>query len=185
MKKRRLPLGVQTFSEIAEDKLVYVDKTARIYDLVTDSGKFVFLARPRRFGKSLLCSTLAALFAGRRELFAGLAIDALDWEWKKHPVIHIDLNPANYLNGVNELFITINTTFETCENKYGIPNISTTIADRFRRLIQNLAAKFSEKAAVIIDEYDKPLLDTINDREVHETLKNELRGFYGVLKSSD
>jgi hypothetical protein len=185
MKKRLLPLGVQSFSKIREAGCVYVDKTERIYQLVTEAMGPVFLARPRRFGKSLLCSTLAALFEGRRELFSGLAIDSLDWEWKKHPVVHIDLNPANYLNSVNELFITINTTLETCENKYGIPNISTTIADRFRRLIQNLAVKSGQKAAVIIDEYDKPLLDTINGREIHETLKNELRGFYGVLKSSD
>ncbi|MDR2445314.1 MAG: AAA family ATPase, partial [Spirochaetaceae bacterium] len=91
MKRRRLPLGIQTFSEIIEDGRVYVDKTGRIYDLVTGSGKYVFLARPRRFGKSLLCSTLVELFEGRRELFKGLAVDSLDWDWKKHPVIHIDL----------------------------------------------------------------------------------------------
>ncbi|MDR2796699.1 MAG: AAA family ATPase, partial [Spirochaetaceae bacterium] len=186
MKKRRLPIGVQTFSEISEDKLVYVDKTARIYDHVTDSGKFIFLARPRRFGKSLLCSTLAALFAGRRELFSGLAIDSLDWEWKKHPVIHIDLNPADYQGGGSRaLQNRLNTVLTIVEKKYDVPAAGNDISDRFFNLIQNLAAKFNEKAAVIIDEYDKPLLDTINDREVHETLKNELRGFYGVLKSSD
>jgi hypothetical protein len=176
---------VQAFSKIREAECVYADKTERIYQLVTEAMGPVFLARPRRFGKSLLCSTLAALFEGRRELFTGLAIDSLGWNWKKYPVIHIDLNPANYVNGVNELFITINTTLETCENKYGVCNASTTIADRFRRLILNLAVKSSEKVVVIIDEYDKPLLDTINKREVHEALKDELRGFYGVLKSSD
>jgi hypothetical protein len=185
MKRRRLPLGVQSFSKIREAECVYVDKTKRIHQLVTESMGPVFLARPRRFGKSLLCSTLAALFEGRRDLFAGLAVDTLDWEWKEHPVIHIDLTPATYVNGVNELFITINTTLETCENIYGVCNVSTTIADRFRRLIQNLAVKSSEKVVVIIDEYDKPLLDTVTKREIHEALKDELRGFYGVLKACD
>ena len=111
MKKRRLPLGIQTFSEIIEDGLVYVDKTGRIHDLVTGSGKFVFLARPRRFGKSLLCSTLAALFEGRRELFTGLAIDSLGWDWKKHPVIHIDLSPANYADGRVELLSAVRRSY--------------------------------------------------------------------------
>ena len=102
MKKRRLPLGIQTFSRIRETEYVYVDKTENIYRLVTETAGPVFLARPRRFGKSLLCSTPAALFEGRRELFTGLAIDLLEWAWKKHPVIHIDLNPANYANGTVE-----------------------------------------------------------------------------------
>ncbi|MDR2803141.1 MAG: AAA family ATPase, partial [Treponema sp.] len=137
MNKRRLPLGVQTFSEIAEDKLVYVDKTARIYDLVTDSGKFVFLARPRRFGKSLLCSTLAALFEGRRELFSGLAIDTLDWEWKKHPVIHIDLNPANYVSGGSRaLQNRLNTVLAIAEEKYDVPAAGNDISDRFFNAIK-------------------------------------------------
>ena len=122
MKKRLLPPGIQTFSEIVENKLVYADKTGRIHDLVTDSGKFIFLARPRCFVKGFLCSTLAALQKGRRAFFFGLAIDKLDWEWKKHPVIHICLNPANYLNGVNELLVTINTILEICENNYGVCN---------------------------------------------------------------
>jgi hypothetical protein len=185
MGKRRLPLGVQTFSKLRELDCVYVDKTEHIYRLVTETTAPVFLTRPRRFGKSLLCSTLAALFEGRRALFAGLAIDSLDWEWKEHPVIHIDLNPANYLDGMTELLATINTTFEDCESKYGVTGTSTTVADRFRRLIQNIARKFNEKAVVIIDEYDKPLLDTINGGVLHEELKNMLRGFYGVLKSCD
>ncbi|MDR0663594.1 MAG: ATP-binding protein [Spirochaetaceae bacterium] len=186
MKKRRLPLGVQTFSEIAEDRLVYADKTGRIYDLVTDSGKFVFLARPRRFGKSLLCSTLAALFEGKRELFTGLAVDASDWEWKKHPVIRIDLSPAAYLSlGSRALENRLNTVLSMVEDKYAVQAAGGDISDRFFNLIKNLSHKSGEKVVVIIDEYDKPLLDTIAEKEIHETLKNELRGFYGVLKSSD
>jgi hypothetical protein len=172
MNKRRLPPGIQTFSEIIEDNLVYVDKTGRIHDLLTDAGKFILLSRPRRFGKSLLCSTLAALFEGRRELFAGLAVDSLDWEWKKRPVIQIDLNPASYTNGVNGLFVTVNTTLEIHEKKYGVSVAATTIAGRFRHLIQRVYAKSGEKAVVLIDEYDEPLFDTINSREVHGALKS-------------
>jgi PAS domain-containing protein len=164
---------------------VYADKTGRIYDLVTDSGKFVFLARPRRFGKSLLCSTLAVLFEGRRELFTGLAIDSLDWEWKKHPVIHIDLNPANYLNGAVELASAIRRSLRKAARKTGLQLSDDTISGQFGELIAESYHASNEKVAVIIDEYDKPLLDTINERDIHETLKNELRGFYGVLKSSD
>ncbi|MDR0760380.1 MAG: AAA family ATPase, partial [Treponema sp.] len=138
MKKRRLPLGIQTFSEIAGDGLVYVDKTKRIYDLVTDSGKFVFLARPRRFGKSLLCSTLAALFEGRRELFTGLAVDSSDWEWKKHPVIHLDLNPADYITGGSRaLQNRLNTVLTMTEEKYAVPAAGNDISDRFFNLIKN------------------------------------------------
>ena len=135
MKKRLLPLGIQTFSEIIEDGLVYVDKTARIYDLVTGSGKFVFLARPRRFGNSLLCSTLAALFEGRRELFTGLAIDSAGWAWKKHPVIHIDLNPANYSNGTVELLSVVRRYLERAAKKIGFQMRDDTISGQFEKLI--------------------------------------------------
>ncbi|MDR0684074.1 MAG: AAA family ATPase, partial [Spirochaetaceae bacterium] len=185
MKKRLLPLGVQSFSKIREAECVYVDKTERIYQLVTGAMGPVFLARPRRFGKSLLCSTLAALFEGRRELFAGLAVDSFGWAWKKHPVIHIDLNPANYLGGKVELVSVINMYLDEAAEKTGVQLMGDTISTRFAYLIQAAYGAFSEKVVVIIDEYDKPLLDTINDRELHEELKNMLRGFYGVLKSSD
>ncbi|MDR0684164.1 MAG: AAA family ATPase, partial [Spirochaetaceae bacterium] len=186
MKKRLLPLGVQSFSKIREAGCVYVDKTERIYQLVTAAMGPVFLARPRRFGKSLLCSTLAALFEGRRELFTDLAIDSLDWNWKKRPVIHIDLNPANYVSGgILALQNRVNTVLATAEKKYALPPAGNDISDRFFNVIQNMSYKYNEKVVVIIDEYDKPLLDTIDSKETHEALKNELRGFYGVLKSSD
>ncbi|MDR0452104.1 MAG: AAA family ATPase, partial [Treponema sp.] len=103
--KRKLPIGIQDFASIRQDDFVYVDKTAQIHRLVTGSGRTFFLSRPRRFGKSLLCSTLGALFEGRRELFAAaegrpaLAIDSLDWGWEKRPVIRLDLNPGNYTLG--------------------------------------------------------------------------------------
>ncbi|MDR2444626.1 MAG: ATP-binding protein [Spirochaetaceae bacterium] len=185
MKKRRLPLGVQSFSKIREAECVYVDKTEKIYQLVTESMGPVFLTRPRRFGKSLLCSTLVELFEGRRELFKGLAIDSLDWDWKKHPVIHIDLSPADYLGGKVELLSVVRRYLNEAAERIGVQLTDDTIPGQFQGLIINGCKSRNEKVVVIIDEYDKPLLDTINDREIHEELKNMLRGFYGVLKASD
>jgi hypothetical protein len=164
----------------------YVDKTARIYDLITGSLSQVFLSRPRRFGKSLLCSTLGAIFEGRRELFSGLAIDSLDWEWKKRPVIHLDLNPGDYVGGgITELFATMNRTIERYAKEYEVSFEGETPSDRFARLIQLAAERYNEKVAVIIDEYDKPLLSTIDHQDLHETMRDALKGFYSVLKSSD
>jgi hypothetical protein len=183
--KRRLPIGIQDFTKIREEGYVYVDKTSRIHEMLTGSGGVFFLARPRRFGKSLLCSTLAAVFEGRRELFSGLAIDSLDWEWKKHPVIRLDLNPGNYEQGIDELTVTIKRSLELCAKRYGVPFTGGSLSDFFARLIINLYEKYGEKAAVVIDEYDKPLLSTINDRELHTITRNALKGFYAALKSYD
>ena len=188
---RRLPIGIQDFVGIREEGYVYVDKTARIYELISGSGKAFFLSRPRRFGKSLLCSTLGAVFEGRRELFGGmkgqqpLAISSLDWEWKPYPVIRIDLNPGNYSAGITELHATIKRDLELCARNYGIPFTGETIADCFARLIQALSREYDKRAVVIVDEYDKPLLNTIDAPETHALLRDALKGFYGVLKSCD
>ncbi|GHV14474.1 ATPase AAA [Fibrobacterales bacterium] len=184
-KPKRYPLGIQTFSTIREDDYHYVDKTARIHELVSGSGYVFFLSRPRRFGKSLLCSTLGALFEGRRELFKYLAIDSLTWEWKKHPVIRIDLNVGDYAKGVEELYVVIDKMLESCANKYDVPFVGKTISDKFSRLIESLHNQCGEKVAVVIDEYDKPLLNTLDTKIVHEEIRNALKAFYGVLKSSD
>jgi hypothetical protein len=189
--KRRLPIGIQDFAGIREGAFLYVDKTARIHELITGSGKVFFLSRPRRFGKSLLCSTLGALFEGRRELFgpiAGqppLAIDALEWEWKQRPVIRIDLNAGDYEKGTEELSVTIKRMLELCAGKYDVPFTGETLSDFFARLIFSLHEKYKEKVAVIIDEYDKPLLSTIDMPEKHRVIRGALKSFYGVLKSSD
>jgi hypothetical protein len=189
--KRRLPLGIQDFKTIREDGYVYVDKTARIYDLLTGSGKTFFLSRPRRFGKSLLCSTLGALFEGRRDLFGAcagqpaLAIDSLDWDWKPYPVIRIDLNTGDYTRGVEVLFTRFNTALEFCAEKYAVSFDGNDSGDRFTRLIKNLAEQGAEKVVVIIDEYDKPLLSTIENKALHQQMRAALKGFYSVLKSSD
>jgi len=183
--RRRLPIGIQDFTDIRQEGFLYIDKTARIHGLLTGSGKTFFLSRPRRFGKSLLCSTLGAIFEGRRELFSGLAIDSLPWNWKTYPVIHIDLNPGNYEKSINEMMVTIKTGLRLSAEKWGVPVEGETISDRLRLLIVNLARKFNEKVVVIIDEYDKPLLSTIAKRELHTGIRSELKGFYGVIKSCD
>lgn len=195
--KRRLPVGIQDFAGIREEGYVYVDKTACIYRLASGSGKAFFLSRPRRFGKSLLCSTLGALFEGRRELFGplaplgksaaqpALAIDSLDWEWKRRPVIRLDLNPGNYNQGPAALYDILDMYLKSCAEKYGVSLRGNTCAGRFARLIETLHKKQKEKAVVIIDEYDKPLLATIDNPGVHGILRDELKAFYGALKSFD
>ncbi|MDR2483462.1 MAG: ATP-binding protein [Treponema sp.] len=188
---RRLPIGIQDFPKIREGGFVYIDKTFQIYRLVSGGEGAFFLSRPRRFGKSLLCSTLGAVFEGRRELFGGmkgqppLAISGLDWEWKPYPVIRIDLNPGNYSAGIAELHATVKRDLELCAQNYGVPFTGETIADCFARLIQALNRRYNQRAAVIIDEYDKPLLSTIDAPDTHARLRDALKGFYGVLKSSD
>ena len=185
MKKNLLPIGSLTFSRIREENRIYVDKTARIYEMVSWETAPLFMARPRRFGKTLLCSTLIALFEGRRDLFRGLAIDSLDWEWESRPVIHIDFNIANYA-GANDFRTTINAILETHENKYGVPNIaSTTLCDRFLCLIYHVAEKYGKRIVLIIDEYDKPVLDTVNNRDAQQDIINMLCGLFAVIKSSD
>ena len=189
--KRRLPIGIQDFVSIREDGFCYVDKTAVIYRLISSSGKAFFLSRPRRFGKSLLCSTLGAIFKGRRELFGeiagypALAIDTLDWEWKKHPVIRLDLNAGVYSNGVEALHSVLYSELQKEAEKYELTLEQTDVISQFKYVIRKVSEKTGEKAVVIIDEYDKPLLNTIDEPLVHVKIRDELKGFYGVLKSYD
>jgi len=169
-----------------------VDKTPQVYSLIIGIEGAFFLSRPRRFGKSLLCSTLGAIFEGRRELFgeiagrSALAIDGLDWEWKRHPVIRIDLNAGNYSNGVKTLHSTLYAEMRREAEKYGIRlSRADSPSAQFKYLIEKACKKTGEKAVVIIDEYDKPLTSTLDKRDVHIELRDELKGFYDVLKSYD
>jgi hypothetical protein len=182
---KKLPIGMQTFSEIRENSCYYVDKTERIHSLITGSGKAFFLSRPRRFGKSLLCSTLASVFEGRRELFQNLAIDSLEWEWKKHPVLHLDFNTGNFSLGLNGLNTTLKSALENCAIEAGVKLRGELPVDIFKNLIFDLHQSFNEKVVVIIDEYDNPLLSTFDDSIIHNELRSALKGFYGSIKSSD
>ena len=181
--RRKLPVGgVQSFKEIRNEYDVYIDKTIHIYNLAT-RYKTVFLSRPRRFGKSLFCSTIASVFKNEKELFDGLAISNTDWEWKEYPVVHLDLSAANYTeNGIDALKAVINSHIKTCANNYMV-NMDFTdfISINFRQLLLGLSEKYG-KAVVIIDEYDYPLLSTIDQESLNQQLREELKGFYGVLK---
>ncbi|MDR1596383.1 MAG: AAA family ATPase, partial [Treponema sp.] len=160
---RKLPVGIQDFVKIREEGFLYVDKTALVHRLITNAAGPVFLSRPRRFGKSLLCSTLGAVFEGRRELFGplagwpALAIDGLDWEWKRYPVIRIDLNTGDYTQGLGELNAGLRNGLERNARTHGISLRGETLSVLFSQLLWELADKYHERVAVLIDEYDKPL----------------------------
>jgi len=189
--KRRLPIGIQDFADIRERGFCYIDKTAGIHRMISGSGKPFFLSRPRRFGKSLLCSTMEAVFEGRRDLFAeisgfpALAINSLEWEWKRHPVIRLDLNAGVYTNGVEGLYSALSRELKREAGKQGLVLDDTDCINQFAALIEKSCGKVGEKAVVIIDEYDKPMLATIGEPQLHDKIREELKGFYGVLKSYD
>ncbi|GMO47168.1 MAG: ATP-binding protein [Termitinemataceae bacterium] len=189
--KRKLPIGIQDFVSIRQDGFIYVDKTVLIHSLISGSGRVFFLSRPRRFGKSLLCSTLAAIFEGRRELFAAfddqsaLAIDSLDWEWKKHPVIRIDLSPGDYTTGTEVLTSIVRNDLENTAVNADLKLRGDILPIQFSNLIMDMHRKYGEKVVVLIDEYDKPMLSTIDNKDLCAAMRNVLKGFYSVLKSSD
>jgi hypothetical protein len=176
---------------IRQEAYLYVDKTASIHKLITGSGRAFFLSRPRRFGKSLLCSTLGALFEGRRELFGAiagqppLAVDGLDWEWKQYPVLRIDLNPGNYTEGADVLDATLRDSLFNAAVSAGLALRGELLPHQFGNLIRDMAKQAGQRTVVLIDEYDKPLLATIDAPEIHAKIRSALKAFYGTLKSSD
>jgi len=188
---RLLPTGIQNFDKLRRSGHVYVDKTVVIHRLVSGTEGAYFLSRPRRFGKSLLCSTMEAVFEGKRELFGeiagypALAINSLEWGWKRHPVIRLDLSAEVYSNGVTALHAALYSELEAQYERLGIHREHPDVISQFKHLIRKACEKTSERVVVIIDEYDKPLLETIDLPELHEQIKKELKGFYGVLKSYD
>ena len=190
----KYPIGIQSFDRIREDGYVYVDKTALIYELVS-KGTIYFLSRPRRFGKSLLVSTLENYFLGRRELFRGLTIDSLEKEWKEYPVFHIDFNGKNFTSPM-ELKETIETFVAKCEEKYGKDELANTFGSRLTYVFEKAHEKTGRRVVVLIDEYDKPLLDVMNtgipspvvggDIKTLEDYNREiLKGFYSIFKLTD
>ena len=188
---RKLPIGIQDFAIVREGGHIYVDKTALIHRLISGHQGAYFLSRPRRFGKSLLCSTLEAIFEARRYLFqeiagfTALAIDSLDWEWKKYPVITLLLNSGEYTNGDKDLRSSLHQMLKEESRIKGVELRGKSIKDQFKFLIKDLYEKFNEKVVVIIDEYDKPLLDTIDKPQKHNAMRDTLKSFYGALKSEN
>lgn len=181
--RRKFPIGIQSFKSLRQDNYLYVDKTALVYELA-NSGKPFFLSRPRRFGKSLLLSTLEAYFRGQKELFKGLAIEELEEEWLTYPVLHLDLNARKYSTS-QDLDAILNQYLESWEKLYGTEKQDRAPEERFMYQIQRAAELTGHPVVVLVDEYDKPLLQSLQDKELHQTYKETLKAFYGVLKSAD
>ncbi len=180
----KLPIGIQDFEKIRTGDFLYIDKTDHIYRLATE-GSYYFLSRPRRFGKSLLITTLKALFLGKRELFKGLAIDCkADWDWTPCPVLHLDLNTGKY-DCIKELSDRLNLFLVTEEIKYGIEPSEISFRIRFQRIIQQAYAQTGQRVVILVDEYEKPILQSIGNPELQEAYRNMLNDFYGALKSVD
>lgn len=182
----KYPIGIQSFDRVIEDGYVYVDKTDLIYSLVHESSIY-FLSRPRRFGKSLLVSTLKNYFLGRRELFRGLAIDELETEWATYPVFHVDFNGGNFTDS-GELEKKINFHVSEWEKQYGIPDREKELGYgyRFIEVLRAAHKQTGRRCVVLIDEYDKPILDVLDvDRELEDRHRNVLKGFYSVFKGAD
>ena len=179
----KYPIGIQDFVKLRQGGFAYVDKTKFVYKLA-DEGSYYFLSRPRRFGKSLFLSTLEAYFLGRKELFEGLAIYDMEKEWKSHPIFYIDLNTANFRDE-NSLYEVLNSHVSAWEEMYGAREYETTLALRFKGVIARAAEKEGCGVVILIDEYDKPILQTLRNQELQEKHRSLLKSFYSVLKTQD
>jgi len=179
----KYPIGIQTFANIIEGGYVYVDKTKQVYDLV-DSGKYYFLSRPRRFGKSLLVSTLEAYFKGNKELFKGLAIENLEKDWESYPVLHLDLSPENY-SSPERLEGFISNALLIWEKEFGSSPAEDTISLRFNGIIKRAYEKTGKQVVVLVDEYDAPLVTQIGNESVLESNRTVLSSFYKNIKAND
>lgn len=179
---KKLPIGTQDFAKLIESDRLYVDKTALIHQLIGE-GTVYFLARPRRFGKSLLLSTFKAIFEGRRDLFKGLAIDSLAYDWTPHPVLHLDFGAERFPDPAR-LEQYLETRIDHFITAFGVSAVGATAAARFREALEELATR-GERTVVLVDEYDKPILDHIDNLPKAAEMRDVLKGFYGSLKSND
>ena len=182
----KYPIGIQSFDQLIEDGYVYIDKTDMVYSLATE-GKIYFLSRPRRFGKSLLVSTLKNYFLGRKELFKGLKIDALEKEWKVYPVFHVDFNGSNFTKqGILEN--RLGSYISDWEKQYALDSesIETDLGNRFMKVLKAAHEQSGRRVVVLVDEYDKPILDVLDvDKNLEEEHRNILKAFYSVFKGAD
>ena len=180
---RKLPIGIQTFEDIRNDGYLYVDKTALMWT-IANIGKPFFLSRPRRFGKSLLISTFEAYFKGRRDLFTGLAVEQLEKKWEEYPVLHLDLNAEKY-DSPDRLDAILSNQLTQWEAIYGRGEDETTLSSRFLGVIRRASEQAGRGVVVLVDEYDKPLLQAIQNEPLLDSYRSTLKAFYGVLKSAD
>ena len=180
----KYPVGIQTFEKIREKDYLYIDKTQYIVDFREKQMSYVFLSRPRRFGKSLFASTLQAYFEGRKELFEGLAIANYEKDWVKHPVFHFDLSGAKHMD-VEQLERYLADMLEEQETIWGYKTHQVDANLRLKNLVKKAYEQTGEKAVVIIDEYDAPLLDVVHEKENLQPLRRIMQNFYSPLKMLD
>ena len=180
---KKIPIGIQSFSSLIRGGFVYIDKTDMIYQIANTKACY-FLSRPRRFGKSLTISTLKAYFHGQKELFAGLKIEKLETKWEKYPVLHFDFNSENF-DSVDKVKSHIAFSLSQYEKLYHVDSIAETNSQRFITLINAASAQTGKEVAVLVDEYDKPLLNNIDNKDLQDKIRAELKAFYGVLKTCD
>ena len=177
------PIGIQNFEKLRDGDYIYVDKTDKLYNLVNQGG-YYFLSRPRRFGKSLLVSTLEAYLQGKKELFKGLAIESLEHNWTEYPVLHIDLSGVTY--DVKEVLPEVlGQKLSEWETAYGVSGTADIIGLRFQSVIKAAYEKTGRPVVILIDEYDKPLIDNLDSPDLQEYYRKTLQGFYSVLKAMD
>ena len=177
--QRLYPIGIQTFSKIREGNFLYVDKTEYVYRMTHSASSYMFLSRPRRFGKSLLTSTLHSYFSGREELFRGLAMEKLEKEWIQYPVLHFDMSMAKHVDK-DKLMNLLDFMLTEHERTLGIDAAGTDPNLRLTNLIKRAYEQTGRKVVVLIDEYDAPLLDVVHERE-----RDVMRNFYSPLKACD
>ena len=181
---KRLPVGIQTFEKIIEGDYLYIDKTEYIWNMI-HLGKYIFLSRPRRFGKSLLVSTLQASFEGRKDLFKGLFIETVEKEWTEYPVLRFSLSTAKHCNK-EELLLELSNKLTHYEAIYGKGAADEVKPNqRLKGIIERAYKKTGKKVVVLIDEYDAPLLDVVHEEKTLPVLRNVMRNFYSPLKDCD
>ena len=181
---RKYPVGIQTFDKIREGGYMYVDKTKYIVEFLKNGSQYVFLSRPRRFGKSLFVSTLQAYYEGRKELFDGLALGEYEKEWVKHPVLHFDMSTAKNLTP-KELEGALGYMLAGYEQIYGRDELAVSPNQRLQSLVKRAYEQTGQKVVVLIDEYDAPLLDVVHEKERLKLLRLVMRNFYSPLKYLD
>jgi len=179
----KYPIGIQNFEEIRTKGFAYVDKTRLLFKLV-DEGKYYFLSRPRRFGKSLLLSTIESFFQGRKDLFEGLAIEKLESKWESHPIMHLDLNTERY-DTKEALDNRLSLALSGWEELYGNNPNEKSLSSRFEGVIARAAKHTGRQVVILVDEYDKPMLQSIGNEPLQEAYRSTLKAFYGALKSCD